>query len=198
MQQTSLGKEGFFRVFLIGACAVAGLAPLAANADSGFYAGGSVGSATISAEVPDEDLGEVFEFDENDFAWKAFAGYRFDLPVIDFGIEGGYVDLGEPSGELAGIPVSLGVTGWDIFGLASIDLGPVGVFAKAGLITWDAEAFIDGFQGDVDDGSDPAYGIGLKFNLGSLEIRGEYEYFDLESADDVYMLSAGLVFHFGG
>ena len=198
MQQTSLGKEKLLTKFLIGVFAAAGLAPMAAFADSGFYAGGSVGSATISADVPDEDLGEVFEFDENDFAWKAFAGYQFDLPVIDLGIEGGYVDLGEPSGDLLGVPVSIGVTGWDIFGIANVDLGPVGVFAKAGLITWDAEAFVDGFQEGIDDGSDPAYGIGLKFNVGSIEIRGEYEYFDLESADDVYLLSAGLVFHFGG
>lgn len=198
MRFTSLGREGFFRGFIVSIFATVGLLPVAAVADSGFYAGGSLGSATISADVPDEDLGEVFQFDENDFAWKAFAGYKFDLPVIDLGIEGGYVDLGEPSGQLVGVPVSLGVTGWDVFGLASIDLGPVGVFAKAGLITWDAEAFVDGLQGGTDDGSDPAYGIGLKFNLGSLELRGEYEYFDLESTDDVYLLSAGLVFHFGG
>jgi hypothetical protein len=96
------------------------------------------------------------------------------------------------------VPISLDVTGWDIFGVAGIDIGPIGVFAKAGLITWDAEATVDGITEGGDDGSDPAYGVGAKFNLGSLEIRGEYEYFDLDSADDVYMLSAGFVFHFGG
>jgi hypothetical protein len=99
---------------------------------------------------------------------------------------------------LLGVPVGLDVTGWDIFGVAGVDIGPVGVFAKAGMISWDLDAFVDGVEEGSDDGSDPAYGVGAKFNLGSLEIRGEYEYFDLESTDDVYMLSAGFVFHFGG
>jgi hypothetical protein len=198
MQFTSFGKGNFLKAMLLIAFGLAAMAPITVYADSGFYAGGSLGSATISAEIPDEDLGEVFEFDENDFAWKAFAGYNFDLPVLNLGIEGGYVDLGSPSTQLLGVPVSLDVTGWDVFGVAGIDLGPIGVFAKAGLITWDAEATVDGIAEDGDDGSDPAYGVGAKFNLGSLEIRGEYEYFDLESADDVYLLSAGFVFHFGG
>jgi hypothetical protein len=198
MQFTSFGKEKFIRNIFISAFAVAGLVPMAAVADSGFYAGGSLGSATISADIPDEDLGEVFVFDENDFAWKAFGGYQFDLPVIKLGIEGGYVDLGSPSADLLGIPVSLDVTGWDVFGVAGFDLGPVGIFAKAGLISWDADAIVDGIEEGSDDGSDPAYGVGASFNIGALEIRGEYEYFDLDSADDVYMLSAGLVFHFGG
>jgi hypothetical protein len=198
MQFTSFGKEKFIRNIFISAFAVAGLVPMAAVADSGFYAGGSLGSATISADIPDEGLGEVFVFDENDFAWKAFGGYQFDLPVIKLGIEGGYVDLGSPSADLLGIPVSLDVTGWDVFGVAGFDLGPVGIFAKAGLISWDADAIVDGIEEGSDDGSDPAYGVGASFNIGALEIRGEYEYFDLDSADDVYMLSAGLVFHFGG
>jgi hypothetical protein len=195
---TSFGKGNHSKSILIGAVAVAGFVPFAAQADSGFYAGGNVGGATISTDIPDEDLGEVFEFDENDFAWKAFGGYRFDLPLIDLGIEGGYVDLGSPSGNLLGFPVSLDVTGWDVFGVAGVDLGPVGIFAKAGLIAWDVSAFVDGIEEAGDDGSDPAYGVGAKFEIGSLEIRGEYEYFDLDSTDDVYMLSAGLVYHFGG
>ncbi len=35
-----------------------------------------------------------------------------------------------------------------------------------------------------------------KFGLGSIEIRGEYEYFDVEGANDVYLLSVGLVYSF--
>jgi hypothetical protein len=168
-----------------------------ANAQSGAYIGGSVGSVTIQADVPDEDLGEVFVFDENDFAWKAFGGYNFDLAVLDLAIEGGYVDLGTPSADLLGSSVELDVAGWDVFGLAGIELGPIGVFAKAGMVSWDADAKVDSIEVGDDDGTDPAYGIGARFTLGSLEIRGEYEYFDIDSTEDVYMLSAGLVFGFG-
>ena len=49
---------------------------------------------------------------------------------------------------------------------------------------------------DSDSGSDPAYGAGLRFSLGSMEIRGEYELFDIDGSDDVYLLSAGLVWTF--
>jgi hypothetical protein len=97
-----------------------------------------------------------------------------------------------------GSSVGLDITGWDVFGLVGINLGPVGLFAKAGMISWDADATIDAIDAGSDDGTDPAYGIGARFTLGTLEIRGEYEYFDIDSAEDVYMLSAGLVFNFGG
>ena len=198
MQNTSQGKHRFFKTRFIAAVAMASglMAFGTAHADSGFYLGGSIGSATIQVEVPDVSPGSVFVFDENDFAWKAFAGYNFDLPVINLGIEGGYVDLGSPTSDLMGSTVGLDVTGLDLFGVAGFDLGPVGIFAKAGLISWNADAMVDGIAEEGDDGSDPAYGIGAKFNLGSIEIRGEYEYFDLESAEDVYMLSAGFVYHF--
>ena len=179
------------------------LVPLEARAEAGFYAGGSVGSVTIQADIPDaENVDEVFEFDENDFAWKAFGGFNFDMEVLDLAIETGYVDLGAPSGDTAGTNIELDVDGWDYFGLAGLQLGPIGVFAKAGFISWDLETTIQGLDiggedglGD-DDGTDPAYGIGARFNLGSLEIRGEYELFDLDSVDDVYMVSAGAVWTF--
>lgn len=170
---------------------------LAAQAESGFYLGGSVGDATIQAEVPDEgNIGEVFSFDESDFAWKAFGGYNFDLTVLDLAIEGGYVDLGAPSGDITGVNVGFDLGGWDLFALAGLQLGPVGVFAKAGVISWDIEATVEGIDAGEDDGTDPAYGVGARFNVGSFEIRGEYEMFDLDNVDDVYMLSAGLVWTF--
>ena len=172
-----------------------------ANAQSGAYIGGSVGSATVAVDIPDEDLGEVFEFDENDFAWKGFGGYNFDLGVVDLAVEVGYVDLGAPSADLLGSSVELDVNGWDAFGVLGVDIGPVGLFAKAGMVSWDASASIDGVDFGSDDGSDPAYGIGARFALGNLEIRAEYEGFDIDPEDtssaDVYMLSAGLVYNFG-
>jgi hypothetical protein len=178
---------------------VLGLSP-AAFADSGFYVGGSIGSGTISADVEDPSQGPDFNFDENDFAWKAYGGYNFDLAVIDLGIEGGYVDLGSPSGTFLGQNVEISATGWDAFALAGIELGPVGVFVKAGVISWDADFVADvpqvGRISDSDDGSDPAYGAGVRFSLGSFEIRGEYELFDIDGSDDVYLLSVGLVWTF--
>ncbi|MCI0517631.1 MAG: outer membrane beta-barrel protein [Woeseiaceae bacterium] len=172
-----------------------------AYAESGAYIGGSVGSATVAVDIPD-DLGATFEFDENDFAWKAFGGYNFDLAVVDLAIEVGYVDLGAPSADLLGSAVELDVNGWDVFGVLGFDIGPIGLFAKAGMVSWDVSATIDSIDAGSDDGSDPAYGVGASFALGNLEIRAEYEMFDIDPEDtssaDVYMLSAGLVYNFGG
>ena len=163
-----------------------------AFAESGPFIGGSVGTAGVSI---DDDFGE--SFDEDDFAWKVYGGYAFDLPVVDFGIEIGYFDLGEPGGEILGEPAGISVSGYDVFGLIGFNLGPVGIFGKAGYASWDADVFIDAFGEDFsEDGSDPAYGLGLRFMLGSLEIRGEYEVIDVADADDVYMGSLGLVWRF--
>jgi hypothetical protein len=199
MKYISISKKAAINV--AGSCAVAvalGLAPVGdARAESGFYLGGSVGDATIQAVAPDGDLGDTFKFDESDFAWKAFGGYNFDVAFMDFAIEGGYVDLGAPSGTSPlGSSIGLDVAGWDVFALAGFKLGPVGLFAKAGMISWDADSSFDGMDAGGDSGSDPAYGVGARFTLGGFEIRGEYEMFDISEADDVYMLSLGAAFKF--
>lgn len=173
---------------------VALIAPAESRADSGFYVGGSVGQAAIAVDVSDQL--QTVAFDEEDFAWKAFGGLTFDVPVVDLGIEVGYVDLGAPSGNLLGSQFEVDADGFDAFGVLGFDLGPLGVFAKYGLISWDAKVTIDGADAGSDDGSDPAYGIGASFGLGSLDIRAEYELFDIEDADDVSMLSVGVVWTF--
>ena len=116
--------------------------------------------------------------------------------MVQLGIEGGYVDLGGPSATILTETLDLQVTGWDAFGVIGFDIGPVGIFGKVGAITWDLEATVSGLEAGTDDGTDPAYGIGARFSLGSLQIRGEYEYFDVESVNDLYMLSIGLVWTF--
>jgi hypothetical protein len=174
--------------------AVLSLSP-AAFADSGPFIGGSVGTATVSAVVPDPGLGGDIDFDEDDFAWKVYGGYAFDLPVIDLGVEIAYFDLGSPTVDYLGEEAGISVSGYSAFALAGVNLGPVGLFIKGGIASWDADLVIAGLRGS-EDGSDPAYGVGLRFTFGSVEIRGEYEVFDIEDADDVYMGSLGLVWRF--
>lgn len=163
------------------------------RADGGFFVGGSVGSAGYEIDVNDPNI--PVNFDEDDFAWKAFLGYNFDLTVLNLAIEGGYVDLGGPSATLQGSAFAVDATGLDAFVLLGFDLGPVGLFAKAGAISWDAEVSVDGID-TSDDGTDPAYGIGAKIGLGSFALRVEYELFDIDDTEDVSMISAGLVWTF--
>lgn len=183
--------RGWFRLFaLLALCFALSLAAAPSHADSGFYAGGSVGSATVEDDVDDVNLGD-FKFDDNDFAWKAFAGYNFELALFDLAVEGGYVDFGSQSDN----DIKVQADALDLFGVIGVDIGPIGVFAKAGVINWDTDVRAFGLKVS-DDGTDPAYGVGARFMLGSLEIRAEYEYFDIEDIDDTYLLSAGLAWTF--
>jgi outer membrane immunogenic protein len=176
--------------------AVLSLSP-AAFAESGPFIGASVGTATVSADVPDPiDPGFAdINFDEDDFAWKVYGGYAWDLPILDLGVELGYFDLGSPSADVVGEKVGISVSGYSAFALAGVNLGPVGLFIKGGIASWDANLLIADLRGS-DSGSDPAYGIGLRLTFGSLEVRGEYENFDIADADDVYMATLGLAWRF--
>ena len=139
---------------------LAGLAlfPVPALADSGFYIGAAAGGAT-----QDIELGGPPEIEEDDTAFKVFGGYKFDMSVVDLGVE----------------------------------LGPVDLFAKLGVIAWDVETTT--FAGKVsDDGTDFGFGIGAGFDIGKVQIRGEYELYDPSDADVsmLSMLSLGVIYPF--
>jgi len=171
--------------------AVLSLSP-AAFADSGFFIGGSAGTAGVSI-----DDGFGGNYDEDDFAWKFYGGYALDLPIVDFGVEIGYFNLGSANGDIGGQPAGNSVSGYEAFGLIGFNLGPVGIFGKVGIAAWDADVFVEALNIDEStDGSDPAYGLGLRLTFGSIEIRGEYEVIDIDYAEDVYMGSLGFVWRF--
>jgi len=164
---------------LRGLAALAALAGIlvgpAAYADSGFYIGGSLGDADV--EVND------FGFDESDSAWKGFAGYIVDMPVVDFGVEVAYVDLGTSSEMTASSAV----------GMAGLGYGLFGVFAKGGFVSWDTKFAVGGL---LDSGSDSAYGLGFRLTFSSVEVRAEYERFDIADIDTLDMLSLGVLWRF--
>lgn len=174
---------------------VAAFAPLAAQADSGFYVGGSIGGATIEANLGNTGIpGLPSSLDEDDSAYKFFAGYNFDLPSIVISVEAGYVDFGAPEIDVAGDDLVFDTTGINLWGIAAFEAGPIDLFAKFGYVSWDVDlGYLDASTGV--DGNDMAYGLGLAFNAGPVQIRGEYEVYDIEDAD-ASMLSVGLVYQF--
>jgi outer membrane immunogenic protein len=157
----------------------------AALADSGFYIGGSLGKAAV----------DIQDFSSDASAWKAFGGYIIDLPVVDFAVEASYVDFGSQSDSLLGQSASVDATGISAFGVAGLDFGVVGAFAKVGFVSWDGKETVGGISGS-DSGTDPAYGVGLRFNVSSIEIRGEYERFNIKDTDDVNLVSVGVLWRF--
>jgi hypothetical protein len=153
-----------------------------ASADTGFYLGGSLGTASYDGTVP----GTGFSIDDDDTASKLYGGFRV-LSLL--AVEGGYVDFGEMSGAAGNVELS----GWDLFGVGNIPVGPVNLFAKLGGIAWESD-----FSGPVSsdqDGHDLAYGLGVAFRIGSFGIRSEYEIFETDN-DDIDMFSIGAEYNF--
>jgi outer membrane immunogenic protein len=158
-----------------------------AGAESGLYLGASGGSAGI--DVSDGTV----SYDDSDTAYKIFAGYNFGIiPLINLAVEGSYVDFGTAKGNVLGSTVETSVTGWDLFGLVGVNLGPVSLFGKVGAITWDGKT---NYPTSGDSGTDPAYGVGVQFQISSIAIRAEYELFQLDKVD-IGFASAGVSFTF--
>ena len=167
-----------------------------AGKDSGIYIGGSLGSTSLDVAIA--EAGEGFSFDDNDMGYKVFAGYNFGLvPMFDFAVEASYVDFGEISTALPEDlgNINIGVTAFDLFGVAAWNIGPVGIFGKVGQVWWDGELSSDLESYDTSD-NDMAYGVGVRFQFSSIAIRAEYEKFDIEGDVDLDFISAGISWTF--
>lgn len=167
-------------VFL--ACLVGG-AGHAFAADNGVYLGASFGQSDVSVSAQNT----LPEFDGKDTAFKIIAGIR---PLDWLGAEVNYVDLGQPDDRGNAFDPT-GVSGFAV-GFASI--GPVDVFAKAGVLNWNADLRSVGNLVKETDGTDFAWGIGAQFRVWSLSLRAEYERFELEQGAN--LLSVGVTWTF--
>lgn len=169
----------------------------AAAADNGFYLGVSLGQSAVDISDIDEDLSGS-DFSGGDMAFKAFAGYR----LLNFlALEASYVDFGNADDTVDGVDgtVEANFTGYDVFAVGMLPLGIADIFAKVGMIAWDAD--IGASVGEVHeslsaDGTDPVYGLGVQFRITSFTIRGEVEYFDIEGAKYLVMYSIGASYTF--
>lgn len=171
--------------------ALLGLAVLftsAARAD-GLSLGASIGYVNI------EDSEPGFDFDANDTGYKFFASYEFSNHL---GIEGGYIDFGEPNDQFQGLSGEIDASGWNLYGVGNLPLsGGVDLFAKAGIVSWDADSIIDGILVDTSDGNDLALGLGARWNVTeNLGFRAEADWFDIDEADSVWMASIGFELRF--
>ena len=145
--------------------------------ENGFYLGGSIGGSSLEVQDVAEEFG-AFRFSDGDTAFKLFGGFRF----LNFlAVEAGYVDLGDPTDVIASIEgdeleVQIGLKGWDAFAVGLLPLGPVDLFAKVGVVSWDADIVAvldDVIDSDSDSGTDAAYGIGVALRLGQVALRAE-------------------------
>jgi opacity protein-like surface antigen len=189
-------------VMLAGAMAVL---PVLAYADidknpTGPYVGGGIGQFNLKIknldDIPDAAQSVA---KSDDTAWKVFAGYRF-LPYL--GVEAAYIDFGKPndrfssSGSNGNYQVNL--SGFAPSLIATIPLGPVELFAKAGQYYYDVKTRIDldNPGPDIDtkkSRNDFLWGGGVSVVvLSRVELRAEYEKVEIENAKDsnAFWLSA--------
>jgi len=160
--------------------------------DDGFFLGASLGYTVLEDDINWSAGDRELSFDESDTGYKIFAGFRWGI----LGVEGGYVDLGNPSGSTDGIEIESDLNGFDLFGMIILPIGPFDLFGKVGGFVWDHDIEVGDTKIRGDDGTDLAAGLGAALNIGSFGIRAEFEYFDVDRVDNAYMLSAGLVYTF--
>ena len=159
----------------------------AVAADNGFYLGGSVGQANLKIDDLSDGISTA-DFDADDTAFKLIAGIR---PLDWLGVEAAYVNFGEPEDTVLGQKLKADGDGISAFAVGFLPTGPVDLFAKVGLISWDSK--IGGTFDD--DGTDLAYGVGAQFRVLGLSIRAEYEKYDISDVD-LDMISVGLTYTF--
>ncbi|HEX2492612.1 MAG TPA: outer membrane beta-barrel protein [Steroidobacter sp.] len=155
-------------------------------ADNGVYLGASVGKANLDID----NIGGVSaaDFKGEDTGYKLIAGIR---PLDWLAVEASYVNFGEPDDTVGGVNLQAEGDGISAFAVGFLAIGPVDLFAKGGLISWDSKVS-GGFD---DDGTDLAYGAGAQVRVWSISLRAEYEVFDVEDVD-LNMASIGVTYTF--
>ncbi|MEO6079737.1 MAG: porin family protein [Steroidobacteraceae bacterium] len=164
----------------------------AAEPDTGFYIG-----AGLTQSHFDNDSFSIDDIDAKDNSFKAIFGIR---PNPHFAFEANYVNFGKstaPSSSPGG-PFEADAEGFAAFGVGILPVGPVELYAKAGI----ARIQSDGSSGATpvffkDKATELAYGAGVQFRLGALGLRAEYEKYDTDVIGDLDLLTVGFTFNFG-
>lgn len=153
----------------------------------------SLGASYGYANIEDSEAG--FSFDAADTGYKLFGKYMFNN---GFGVEGGYIDFGKPDDDFLGQTAQIDAEAWTLYGVGALGLTDnFDLFAKAGVVSWEADSFLNGVPIDTSDGEDLALGIGASFNANeTFGLRAEFDWFDVDDADAVWMASLGFEVRF--
>jgi OOP family OmpA-OmpF porin len=158
----------------------------------GFYTGAGLGNFNAQIDDVDQTDDAIEKLDDDDAAWKIFAGYRFnpyisaELAYVDFGRQQDRIDASGSSGDF-----QLEAAGFAPSVLFTAPLGPVELFAKVSYYFYDVDLKVDldsldseNFQSSSSD-EDWAYGggIGVTF-LEHVNARLEYERISSDVIDD--------------
>lgn len=161
--------------------------------DEGLYIGLGYGAFDVQVDDVDQTDEAIERIDDDDNAWKVFAGWRLN-PYVAFELN--YVDFGDPSDRLESSGSSgdyqLELSGFQPAVYGTFPLGPVELFGKLGYYFYDVNLDIDldDLGDDVfrSDTSEEAwsYGFGVGATLFErLNAKLEYEKVDTDVIDDL-------------
>jgi len=172
----------------VAALSVATVPAAFADENAGWYLGGGVGQFNAQIDDFDQVDNTVDDWDNDDTAYKLFAGYRLNK-LLSFEVD--YINLGEPSGAVVpGFNLDAAVDGFAPYVVATLPIGNMfEVYGRLGYFFYDATV---GVESELDDrvefdeeSEDLVYGAGVGANFGEkLNVRFEYERFELEGLDD--------------
>lgn len=187
-----------FHSIAAAALAALGLAATASAAD--FHVGATVGRSDYRI-----DTAGAASADTKDGAGKLFVGATL---TPNLGVEAALFDLGRASGSVVvpgvgTVNASARVRGIGVSGVLSAPVGPVSLFAKAGLAHVRARAetsVATGLPGS-ENAWQPTLGFGLAYPIDSqFAFRGEWERvrarFPGGEKDNVDLLSVGVSYRF--
>ncbi len=173
------------QAFLVAIAAAALTMPaLALAQDAGGYFGASIGPSKAKHWCSTDDLppgAALAACDARGKGWKMFAGYRFNRFL---GFEGSFIDYDKATLTATSGPESTTVTArataLSAAAVGIIPLGPLEVFAKAGIAKVKAqsrEASLSGTTFKLGKNDNEAhYGLGLNYRLTSeWDVRAELE-----------------------
>ncbi len=177
----------FAAVAALGALSLAAIAPQAAAADNGFY----IGAGITQTEFDIDDIGSG-ELDDN--AFKVIVGFR---PLNWLAVEANYIDLGGIDED----GVDLDTSAISVSALAIAEFAVIDLYARLGMVNWQADASVSGLGSIDDDGWEPTYGVGIGAHFGSLGVRAEYEMFSADIFDgaldsDISTISLSVTYTF--
>lgn len=168
------------------------LSPVTAFADSGFFVGGAVGSASL-----DEDFNGL-AVDSNSTSFRLVVGWRFN---DHFAFEGGYHSFGdfEEQIDVGGVPTSvlLEADGFTLGGVGSIPIGDrLSVFGRVGAFFWDGDADLNDVTVATPEDTNLYLGAGAGYAFTEqFSVTGDWSRYELEDAAS-NVFSVGFQFRF--
>ncbi len=152
-----------------------------ANTD-GFYIGAGIGEfSTQIDEISDVDDVDL-DFDTDEDATKIYAGWRFNR---FFAVQLDQYDFGDSSLAVNSLPLTAETEGTAASLVGTLPLGPIELFARAGVMWYDVTVDFDNDEVIDESGNDTVYSAGLAFTLiKRLNIKLEYEEIHLDDAFD--------------